>query len=325
MEIRNKYDDFPYDSSLNCSIGDAFNAGRECSLVFNVTHDMQPPILVHYQLTNFHQNHRSYYQARDDYQLLGQGRDQLGEKRCKPLYKLGDLELNPCGVAANTFFNDVFKLVQGKDASGEDLVMREDGIAWQSDIDYAFAQPAGFRYKDCSEDGLACDKTCCEYVDTDGDYAGEAWSCDEPHIDEETDICYRYHYPNDDTTQYLYETYKGIISPIKGVTDEHFIVWMRTATQPTFRKLYGWIDKPIRKGEVLVMNVTANYVVSRFRGSKELILSTNNVFGGRNPFMGRAFFWMGIYCLVAGTFFALKQGFRPRRLADPNYLHYKVD
>lgn len=331
VEMRYKYDDYDDLENSNCSIGDdGFNAGLVCPLVFNVTEDMSPPILVHYELTNFHQNHRSYYQSRDDYQLLGRvdGQDPVSEKRCKPLNQLGNIKLNPCGVAANTFFNDVFQLVQGRDASGNPLEMIEEGIAWESDIEYVYAQPEGFRYAPCPDQEAPCDETstCCDTVDADGAFAGLTWSCgNKPYLDETSNTCYRYFYPNDDTTQYLHETYEGIISPLKGVTDEHFIVWMRIATQPTFRKLYGWINQPIRKGEILVFNVTANYVVTRFRGSKSLILSTNNIFGGKNPFMGTAFIAVGLYCLLAGTFFAIKQTFRPRRLADPNHLHYKVE
>lgn len=33
-----------------------------------------------------------------------------------------------------------------------------------------------------------------------------------------------------------------VISPLVGVKDEHFIVWMRTSGRSTFRKLYGrWV------------------------------------------------------------------------------------
>ncbi len=57
--------------------------------------------------------------------------------------------------------------------------------------------------------------------------------------DPATGTQYYFHYPNDDTVQYLYETYPNHISPIDGVTDQHFKVWMRPAALPQFRKLYG--------------------------------------------------------------------------------------
>ena len=327
VELREKYEDFYVIDKHECAIGDKFNANHNCRIEFEVPEDMSPPILVHYELTNFHQNHRSYYQSRDDYQLLGHvgEQDPVSKQRCKPLNQLGNMTLNPCGVTANTFFNDIFKLIGGKDVLGNDLVMMEDGIAWQSDLEYAFAQPEGFRAALCPNNGTLCDETCCTGVDDEGELAGLEWSCKKPHFEENEGVCYRYYYPEDEKTQYLHETYSNIISPLEGVTNEHFVVWMRIATNPDFRKLYGWINQPIPKGQRLVFNVTANYVVSRFRGSKSLIISTNNIFGGKNPYIGTAFYGVGFFCLVAGTFFALKQTLRPRKLADPNHLHYKLD
>ena len=40
------------------------------------------------------------------------------------------------------------------------------------------------------------------------------------------------------------------------MTDEHFIVWMRTAGLPNFRKLYGHLDAGAKKGfyRVLINN-----------------------------------------------------------------------
>lgn len=59
-------------------------------------------------------------------------------------------------------------------------------------------------------------------------------------------------------TQYLYETYPEVVSPIEGVLNEHFIVWMRTAGLPRFRKLYGKIEEQIEPPQVLTFNITAS-------------------------------------------------------------------
>jgi hypothetical protein len=303
-------------SDAICGIGESFNANKTCLVNFTAPKDMVPPILIHYQLQNFHQNHRSYYQSKDVYQLLGRvdNQDSVSAKACRPLNKLGNMTINPCGLIANTLFNDYFTLVSGKDVNGDPLLLLEDGIAWQSDVDYTYAQPHGFEYSECPANG--CDAACC--------HPGDSCKKGLPYVDRDGK-CYRYFYPKDDTTQYLYETYPDIISPIEGVTNEHFIVWMRIAAQPEFRKLYGWINQPVLAGETLTFRINANYVVTRFQGSKTLIVSTTSIFGGRNPYMAPVFIWVGVFCLVAGSIFTFKQVFRPRKLADSAYLHYKEE
>lgn len=45
--------------------------------------------------------------------------------------------------------------------------------------------------------------------------------------------------------------------------DEHFIVWMRTAGLPNFRKLWGKIENTtaLTPGAVLTLNIMNNYNV----------------------------------------------------------------
>lgn len=322
VELKEMYDGDGTDNH-GCAIGENFNEGATCSISFTAPQFMQSPILIYYELTNFHQNHRNYYSSRDAYQLLGQvgNQDAVSAEACEPLNKLGDITLNPCGLIANTFFNDKYELTDGVDVFGEDLKMLETGIAWASDIEYLFAQPEGFEAQQCD----ACDDTCCQKTTA----TGEDYSCGAEGksfwTDPDTGDCYAYHYPLDETTQYLYETYPETISPLEGVTNEHFIVWMRVATQSTFRKLYGWIDQDIPPGETITLQVQSNYVVDRFRGTKSIIISTNNIFGGKNEFFGLSLYGAGFFFLICGSLLALKQAIRPRKLGDSNYLHYKEE
>lgn len=52
-----------------------------------------------------------------------------------------------------------------------------------------------------------------------------------------------------------------MISPVDGVTDEHFIVWMRTAALPTFRNLYGRIEHNLIAPAEITFNLTASEFV----------------------------------------------------------------
>lgn len=300
----------------SCGIGMNYNANENCNISFTVPNDMKAPVLVYYQLTNFNQNHRKYFISRDDFQLAGSVGNQpkTAAEACHPVNILGNITINPCGVIANTFFNDIFRLIDNgaEDANGEKLVMIEDGIAWTSDLQYRFALPDGFQKAECPIGG--CDASCCQSFN---------FSCKEPAIDKQDSKCYAYDYPNDDTTQYLYETYPKIVSPLEHVTNEHFVVWMRVATRPTFRKLYGYFDQDIPAGTVLEFDVNLNYVVESFGGSKALIISTNSMWSGKSPTLGITLYVTGYACLAFGLFFALKHWFRPRKIADRKYLQYK--
>lgn len=49
------------------------------------------------------------------------------------------------------------------------------------------------------------------------------------------------------------------------MTDEHFIVWMRTAGLPNFRKLWGRIENGLEKGNYTV-HIKNEFEVSPFQG-----------------------------------------------------------
>lgn len=117
---------------------------------------------------------------------------------------------------------------------------------------------------------------------------------------------YLYYYPEDDTTQYLYETYPDQISPITGVTDEHFINWMRVEILPTFRKLYGVIHANFKKGDKLAIDITNNFEVESYSAEKALVLSTIGNFGGKNTFTGTAYITVGSFSLILGVFLFVK-------------------
>jgi len=347
VELKDTYDSYEFyngDSGAKpCAIGNETNAGTDCTIQMTVPRDMEPPILIHYEIDNFYQNHKYYVDSRNDNQLLGSfERTKLTDEDCNPLNEINGVWLNPCGLIANTFFNDIISLEEGSAVSSdgnESLVMLETGIAWKSDLEFRFNQPDGFKYEECA----ACDNTCCNEDDDDDDDDG--WPCNpEPDnkgeaytfVDtdfkytERTDAsdeptCYRYHYPKQLETQYLYETYDMVIDPIEGVTNEHFAVWMRPAALPKFRKLYGWIEQPIAAGTVLKFNIKANWVVASFEGSKTLIVSTNNAFGGKNDWFGLYFIAFGIFCLIVGCFFMAKHILKPRKIGDKKYLHYKKE
>ena len=134
---------------------------------------------------------------------------------------------------------------------------------------------------------------------------------------------YKYWYPSDSAVQYLYESYPDIVSPLEGVENEHFVVWMRTAGLPYFRKLYGKIDTDIKAGDSMTFSVATNFEVSSFGGSKTLVLTTLAEFGGKNIALGSSYIVIGSISLFLGVLFAAKRCISPRPLGDIKSLDWR--
>ena len=122
------------------------------------------------------------------------------------------------------------------------------------------------------------------------------------YTDPKTGVSYYYYYPDDSTVQYLHESYPEQISPIDGVTDEHFIVWMRVQSMPTFRKLYATINTDFKAGDFITINVTANYAVGSYNAvKKSLLLSNLGALGGKNYAVSDVYMTIGSISLIIGV------------------------
>ena len=84
--------------------------------------------------------------------------------------------------------------------------------------------------------------------------------------------------------------------------DEHFIVWMRTAGLPNFRKLWGSIEQDLEVGNYSV-EIGNKYDVNGFDGNKSFVLSTTNALGGKNYFLAICYIVVGSLCLIFAIIF----------------------
>ena len=116
-------------------------ASHVCSLQFQIPDDIGPPVLFYYQLTNFYQNHRRYVKSLDTDQLKGVAvsNKTIGSGSCDPLrLDPSGKPYYPCGLIANSLFNDTFSSpiwldVMGSSDPNQTYVMTDKGIAWSSD------------------------------------------------------------------------------------------------------------------------------------------------------------------------------------------------
>ena len=89
------------------------------------------------------------------------------------------------------------------------------------------------------------------------------------------------------------------------LTDPHFLVWMRPAGLPNPKKLWGKINRKLKKGEKIDIIIGNNYNVSAYDGKKKIVLSNATVFGGKNKFLGISYIVVGVLSIICAFIFPI--------------------
>jgi len=110
---------------------------------------------------------------------------------------------------------------------------------------------------------------------------------------------------------------------LPSVVDEDFIVWMRTAGLPTFKKLYRVIHQDLPKGSTLIIGTNNVFDVNSFNGQKSIVVSNTSWLGGKNSFLGWAYIVVGIIAVVVALGFFIKNVIKPRPLGDLTYFKWQ--
>ncbi|XP_069830748.1 cell cycle control protein 50A [Dendropsophus ebraccatus] len=242
-----------------------------CTCIINFTLDtaFESNVFMYYGLSNFYQNHRRYVKSRDDSQLNGDKNSLTNpSKECDPYRTNQNKPIAPCGAIANSMFNDTLRLYQINGGTESEIGLTKKGIAWWTDKNVKFRNPTGNSSATLSQIFTETTKPI-------------NWQKAVYDLD-----------PDDKDNN--------------GFINEDFIVWMRTAALPTFRKLYRLIEKPEGAYAALPpgnysLHVDYNYPVLSFDGRKRMILSTISWMGGKNPFLGIAYITVGSICFFLGV------------------------
>ncbi|EIM92949.1 Lem3/Cdc50 [Stereum hirsutum FP-91666 SS1] len=232
----------------------AIGEQHQCIIQFEIPYDIKPTVLLYYKLTGFHQNHRRYMLSSDPDQLRGKWRStsDLQKGKCDPVARVTYSDetapkgIYPCGLIANSMFNDSFSNlteVEQSSSSSESntYILSESGIVWPGEEK--------------------------RYVETPGNNISELvpppnWALK---------------YPNG---------YTSDNPPPNLRADVHLQVWMRTAGLSTFHKLWARNDHDVLRQGTYQITVFMNYPVKSYSGTKSIVISTVSWVGGKNPFLG---------------------------------------
>lgn len=239
-----------------------------CVINFTLNYAFESNVFMYYGLSNFYQNHRRYVKSRDDSQLNGDKNSLTNpSKECDPYRVNQNKPIAPCGAIANSMFNDTLTLYRIVNGTEKDITLTKNGIAWWTDKNVKFRNPSG--------NGSDTLKDIFKDTTKPINWQKPVYELDPTNPDN------------------------------NGFVNEDFIVWMRTAALPTFRKLYRLIEKnekpfALEPGNYS-LKVEYNYPVLSFDGRKRMILSTISWMGGKNPFLGIAYITVGSICFFLGV------------------------
>ncbi|KAF9296861.1 hypothetical protein BGZ88_011718 [Linnemannia elongata] len=108
---------------------------QRCTVNLTIPADFPPPVMMYYKLTNFFQNHRKYTKSLDYKQLNGVPASVSELNSRKGCNITGDVPIYPCGLIANSMFNDTIFGLAARDSTPlvTDYIFQANKIASPAD------------------------------------------------------------------------------------------------------------------------------------------------------------------------------------------------
>ncbi|KAI7804852.1 cell cycle control protein 50B [Triplophysa rosa] len=236
-----------------------------CEITFSLDKPFTGPVFFYYGLTNYFQSFRKYGVSKDDNQLSGDTTYfKSPQDQCFPYqYDSNKKPIVPCGALPNSMFNDTFELFHVVNKTKKRVPLDGKGISWWTDYNIKYRNPSPVN------GSLA------------NAFEGTVKPINWPKPAYELD-------PTDPNNN--------------GFMNQDFLVWMRRAALPQFRKLYRRITEGdyaagLPAGDYSV-TIHYNYPVLNFDGRKKVVFSNVSWMGGKNEFLGIAYLVVGSLCLV---------------------------
>jgi len=85
---------------------------------------------------------------------------------------------------------------------------------------------------------------------------------------------------------------------IPDLRDESFMVWMRYAPTPDFKKLHSIIKQDLEPEDTLEISIINKFNNDVYNGKKELIFTQARAFGGKHDFLSTIFILAGVLPIV---------------------------
>eukprot|EP01084_Bolivina_argentea_P251970 422823_1 len=284
------------DSNLNYT-----QLPKRCEIMNLVLeHDYEPPIYFYYELKNFYQNHRRFTKSKSDPQLRGDGNQEQVSPDCDPLIQYNGNTIVPCGLFPGSFFEDRFTM--------EYQLPTQEG--------YIQLCPYNKTTDPCHFWGTGNatqwkEKWSNWSVPNKWQKKGIAWK---------TDVESKFKYVELNTkeiNQGPRQNQSGLDLPRSD--DEDFIVWMRAAALPDFRKLHRVItDVTLPKGTSINIYIASWFPTKDFGGEKWVTIAKTEWCGGANHAL--AWTYIVVACVAIGltVTFAILLLFGSRKMADVN-------